>query len=97
MIARVGRIQVHVDKLDGFKNSFEKSVVSVVKQQKGYRSSCLLMDRKTGNCISIGFWDTEQEALADKHTGHLEERVDSLKEFVVVPHVIELYEMAVRD
>ena len=94
MIARVVRFQVNVDKLDEVKKSFEKDVFPAVKLQKGYRSGYLLTDRKTGNCISIAFWDTEHDVLVDEQSGHFQERVNMGKEFFVAPPVRELYEVA---
>ena len=97
MIARVGRFQVKLDKLDEFKNNFEKGVFPAVKQQKGYRSGYLLTDRKTGNCISIGPCDTEHDALADEQSGHFQKRLSVGRGFVVAPPVRELYEVALKD
>jgi heme-degrading monooxygenase HmoA len=97
MIARVTRFQVKVDKLDELKNNFEKDVFPAVKQQKGYRNGYLLTDRKTGNCISLAFWDTEKDVFADEQSGHFQERVNMGKEFFVAPPVRELYEVASKD
>jgi len=63
MIARVSRFQVNVNKLDEVKKVFEEGVIPAVKLQKGYRSGYLLTDRKTGKCISIALWDSEDDVL----------------------------------
>lgn len=97
MVARVTRFQANVDKLYEVKRNFEKSVFPAVKLQKGYRSGYLLTDRKTGNCISFAFWDTEHDALADEQSGHFQDRVNMGKEFFVAPPVRELYEVASKD
>ncbi len=97
MVARVTRFQANVDKLDEVKKNFEKDVFPAVKLQKGYRSGYLLIDRKTGNCISLAFWDTEYDVLADEQSGHFQERVKMGKKFFVAPPVRELYEVASKD
>lgn len=94
MIARVGRFQVNIDKLEEVKKAFEEGVIPTVKLQKGYRSGYLLTDRKTGKCISIALWDSEDDAIADEQSGHFQERVNMGKEFFTVPPVRELYEVA---
>jgi heme-degrading monooxygenase HmoA len=97
MVARVTRFQANVDKLDEVKKNFEKGVFPAVKLQKGYRSGYLLIDRKTGNCISLAFWDTEKDVLADEQSGRYKERVKMGKKFFVAPPVRELYEVASKD
>ncbi len=97
MIARVGRFQVNVDRLDEVKKAFEEGVIPAVKLQKGYRSGYLLTDRKMGKCISIAFWDSEDDAIADEQSGHYQERVNMGKEFFTAPPVRELYEVALKD
>ena len=97
MIARVTRFQVNVDKLDETRKSFEESVIPAVKLQKGYRSGYLLTDRKTGKCLSIAFWDSEEDAIADEQSGHFQERVNMGKEFFTAPPIRELYEVAIKD
>ena len=82
MIARVARFQANIDKLDEVKKSFEKGVFPAVRKQKGFRSGYLLTDSKTGTCISIAFWNTEQDALADEQSGHFQERVNMGKKIL---------------
>jgi heme-degrading monooxygenase HmoA len=97
MIARVTRFQVNVDKLDESIKAFKESVIPAVKLQKGYRSGYLLADHKTGKCISIAFWDSEKDAIADEQSGHYRKRVDIGKNRHTAPPVRELYEVAVQD
>jgi heme-degrading monooxygenase HmoA len=97
MIARVTKFQVNVDKMDELRKNFEKDVFPAAKQQKGYRNGYLLTDRKTGNCISLAFWDTEKDVLADERSGQYQERVNTGKGFFVAPPVRELYQVAAKD
>jgi len=97
MVARVTRFQANVDKLDEVKKNFEKSVFPAVKLRKGYQNGYLLTDRKTGNCISLAFWDTEHDVIADEQSGHFQERINMGKKFFVKPPVRELYEVASKD
>ena len=90
MIARLGRFQVNMDKLDEVKKAFEKGVIPAAKLQKGYRSGYLLTDHKTGKCISITFWDSEKDAVADEQSGQYRERVDMGKDRQIAPPIREL-------
>ena len=95
MIARVTTWQTTLDKLDEGIKSFKEGVVPAVKLRKGFRSGYLLIDRKTGKCISIAFWDSKEDAIADEKSGHYQSRVDIGKSLYKVPPVRELYEVAV--
>jgi heme-degrading monooxygenase HmoA len=97
MIARVGRFQVNIDKLDEVKKVFKEGVIPAAKLRKGYRSGYLLIDRKTGKCISIALWDSEEDAITDEQSGHFQERVNLGKELFTAPPVRELYEVALKD
>lgn len=97
MIARVAKFQVAQDKLDKNIQAFKESVIPAAKLQKGYRSGYLLADRKTGNCISIAFWDSEEDAIADEESGQYQKRVDVGKKYYAVPPVSEIYELAFQD
>jgi heme-degrading monooxygenase HmoA len=94
MIARVVRFQTSMNNLNEVKKSFEKGVFPAVKRQKGFRSGYLLTDSRTGNCISLAFWDSEHDVLADEQTGHFQERLNLGKEFFIAPPVREIYEVA---
>ena len=95
MIARVNTFQVASDKVDETIKSFKEDVFPAVKLQKGYRSGYLLTDRKTGKCISIGFWDGEKDAVADEQSGAYQKRVDTGKNLYTALPVRELYDVTV--
>ncbi len=96
MIARVTTSQSTLDKLDEVIKSFKESVIPAAKLQKGFRGGYLLTDRKTGKFISIAFWNTEKEAIADEKSGQYQRRVDTVKNVVVTPPVREIYEVSVQ-
>jgi len=97
MIARITRFQGNIDKLDEGIKAFKERVIPAVKLQKGYRSGYMLANRKTGKCITIAFWDSEEDAIADEKSGHYQERVDIGKNLYTVPPVRELYEVVAQD
>jgi hypothetical protein len=94
MIARLSRFQVRLDKLDEVKKIIDSSVIPAAKKQQGFQSGYLLIDRKTGNCLTLGFWDTAKNALADERSGHFQQRAAMSQEFYSVPPVREIYEVS---
>jgi heme-degrading monooxygenase HmoA len=97
MIARITRYQVASDKLDEDIKAFKESVIPAAKLQKGFRSGYLLVDRKTGKCISLAFWDSEGDAISDEKSGKYQRRVDIGKSHFIAPPVRELYEVAIQE
>ena len=97
MIARVTRFEVDVGKVEESIKAFKESVIPAVKLQKGYQSGYLLTDRKTGKCISIAFWDSEKDAIADEQSGQYQKRVDIGKNRHKAPPIRELYEVSAQD
>ncbi len=96
MIARVTTWQTTSDKLDDVIKSFKERVFTAAKLQKGYRSSYMLTDRYTGKFISIGFWDSEEDANADEQSGQYQRRVSILKNASVIPPTHELFEVSLQ-
>jgi heme-degrading monooxygenase HmoA len=96
MFARLTIVQVKIDRFDETIRLFEESVVPAAKSQKGYRGGYLLTDRKTGKGISIVFWDSEEDAIANEQSGYYQQQVDKFKEFFTAPPVREGYEVSIQ-
>ena len=96
MFARLTIVQINIDRLDETIKLFEESVVTAAKSQKGYRGIYLLTDRKTGKGVSIAFWDSEEDAIANEQSGYYQEQVGKFKDFFTAPPVREGYEVSVQ-
>ena len=94
MIARVTSLQAKVGHVDEVKKYFDEVVLPAAKVKKGFHSGYLVINRKTGNCLSIAFWDTEADALADEKDGSYQKRANGAKELVVKLTTREIYEVA---
>ena len=97
MIARLTRYQVDANRLDESIKAFKEKVIPAVKLQKGYRSGYLLADRATGKCVTIAFWESEKDLVADQQSGQYGKRVDTGRDRFVTPPVSEVYEVLVQD
>jgi|WetSurMetagenome_2_1015567.scaffolds.fasta_scaffold610686_1 hypothetical protein len=94
MIARVTKFQARIDRLDEVKKIYDEAIFPAAKAQKGFNSGYLLIDRKTGDCVAIGFWDNENAVNTDEKKGHLQERVNMIKDLWLKTPVPELYEVS---
>ena len=96
MFARLTMFQVKSDKLGETIKRFQESVIPAAKSRKGFHGGYLLTDRKTGKCVSVALWDSEEDIIADEQSGHYQERVSIGKESFTTPPVREIYEVSVQ-
>ncbi len=97
MFARFTIVQVSPDKIDETIKLYEESVVPTAKSQKGYKGMTLFTDRKTGRGYSISIWESEEDAIANEHSGYYKEQVGKFAEYLTAPPVQEGYEVTVQD
>jgi len=95
--ARVTITQGKIDKVDESIKLYAESVVPAAKSQKGYRGILLLTNRETGKSISISFWDSEEDAIANEQSGYYQEQVAKFKDLFTAPPIKEGYEVTVKD
>lgn len=97
MFARLTMAQIKVKRIDEFIKRFEESVVPAAKSQKGYCGIYLLVDHKTGNGVSIGLWDNEEDAISNEKNLFYQEQVAKFITFYTKNPIREGYEVAVKD
>jgi heme-degrading monooxygenase HmoA len=61
LYARLVTGSIASDKLDQAIRLWRDSVAPSVRQQKGFKSARLLVERKTGKIASLGLWETEAD------------------------------------
>ena len=96
MYARVTISQTLPGKEDEGIALYRDSVVPAAKQQKGFKGTYLLTDRKMGKSISITLWETEADMTAGESSGFYRQQVAKFKDFYGAPPVREAYEVVVR-
>jgi hypothetical protein len=64
VIARVLRVEVAPDRIDGIVSRYREMVRPIHEQATGLRKHYVLVDRQEGRITIIGVWDS-QEALED--------------------------------
>jgi len=96
MFARLTIVPVKIDKIDETVKIFKENVVPAAKSQKGFRGAYQLIDRKTGKGISITFWDSEDDAIANEQSGYYQEQLSKFKDCFAAPPVREGYEVTLQ-
>jgi len=97
MYARVVTAQVSPDKVEEGIRLWRDSVMPAARQQKGFKSGRLLVDRKTGKVTSVGLWETEADIQASgESSAYLQEQLAKFASLFTAPPVVEHYEVAVE-
>jgi len=96
MFARLTTAQIPIDRIDRFIKIYEESVVPAAKSQKGYKGIYLFVDRKTGKGVSIGLWESEEDAIANEENRFYQEQVAKFITFYTIPPIREGYEVVVQ-
>jgi heme-degrading monooxygenase HmoA len=94
MYVRVTTIQLQPGKVDEAIRIYQDSVVSAAKQQAGFRSTTLLIDRAANKGIALTYWAAEADLLASEASGYYNEQVAKFAPLFAAPPVREIYEVA---
>lgn len=95
MYARVTTVQVSPENMEEAIRLWRDSVMPAAREQKGFKSGRLLVDRKTGRGISIGLWETEADVQASgEGSAYLREQLAKFAGLFTAPPTIEHYEVA---
>ena len=97
MFARLTKARVKIDRIDEFIKRYEKSVVPVMKIQKGFKGLYLLVNRQTGHGISYILWDSEEDALVNEKNRVYQEQIAKFINFYAEPPTREGYEVVIDN
>ncbi len=96
MFARLTIIQVDIERVDEGIELYRDSIVPAAKSQKGFRGISLLVDRKSGKAISLGLWDSEEDAIANEKSRFYQEQVLKGVQYYTNPPIREGYEVVIN-
>jgi heme-degrading monooxygenase HmoA len=97
MYARVTSAQIDPNNIEKFKKIFEESVVPSAKKQKGFHAISLMINPETGDGLSIGYWDSEEDAIATEKSLFYQEQVAKFIPFYVKHPIRDGYEVLVQE
>jgi heme-degrading monooxygenase HmoA len=92
MYARVVTATIAPDRLEEFARVWRETVPPSARQQKGFKSARLLVERGSGRVLSVGLWETEAD-LQGSIAWNLSQVARFAGFFPSQPQV-ELYEVA---
>ncbi|MBU4178926.1 MAG: hypothetical protein KJ907_01395 [Actinobacteria bacterium] len=95
MFARTITVRFKVDRVDEAIRIYEQNIVPIARSLEGYKGIYLLVDRETGNGISLSLWSEEEGAVAGKQGGRFAEEMPKLADVMTVPPVAESFECPV--
>jgi len=94
MHVRVTTIQLQPGKVDEAVRICQESVVPAAKQQAGFQSTTLLIDRAANKGIAITYWASEADLMASEASGYYNEQVAKFGPLLAAAPVREAYEVA---
>jgi heme-degrading monooxygenase HmoA len=97
MYARVTSAQIDPMNIDKFKEIYEESVVPAAKKQKGFQGISLMINRETGDGLSIGYWDSEEDAIETEKNLFYQEQVAKFIPYYVKHPIRDGYEVMVHE
>ncbi len=97
MYARVTSAQIDPKNIEEFTKIYRESVVPAAKKQKGFRGISLMFDPKTGDGLSIGYWKSEEDAIATEKSLFYQEQVAKFIPYYVKHPIRDGYEVLVHE
>jgi heme-degrading monooxygenase HmoA len=97
MFARVTSAQVDPKKIEQCVKIYEESVVPAAKEQRGFLAISLLVNPKTGEFLSIGYYESEEDAIANEKNLFYQEQAAKFIPFYVKHPIREGYEVMVDE
>ena len=94
MYAQISRVQIQPRKMDEAIGIFTDSVLPLVRQQKGFETFYLFVDRSTDRVIVTNLWETEADVAALLESGFYQEQVAKFASIFASPPERGVYEVA---
>ncbi len=95
MHAQVVRANIQPDKIDEGIAIFRDSVAPAARQQQGFKSAYLLLDRAGNKIIGLSFWESEADVANVMTSGFYQEQVGKFAAVFAGPPEREVYEVTV--
>ena len=93
MYSRIVTVQVNPDKTEEAIAIFRDSVIPAAKQQKGFISLMMLMDRSSGKGMAVGVWESEADLNANEASGYYQEQLAKFGGLFTAPPMRDVYEV----
>jgi heme-degrading monooxygenase HmoA len=98
MFARLTLMDIKPERIDEAIKIYEESVIPAARSQKNFLGAYLLSDRQAGKGVSITFWKSEADALANERNRYYQEQLVKFVPLLKDPPtpIREGYEVSVK-
>jgi hypothetical protein len=96
MFARMTMLPFKRELLEEGVQLYKQSVIPDAKKQKGYCGACLLIDPNLGKAISVTFWKSERDAIANEESLYYQEQLVKFLRILSGPPIREGYEVRIN-
>lgn len=96
MHARVTSVTIKPESVDEMTRIYENDVVPVITSQQGCKAVYLLIDRATGEGISLTLWESEADGSAYEGSGTYQAQVDKVRQSFAAAPSLKTYEVAAQ-
>ena len=83
MHARVISLLVREGRLDELVTLLHDDIIPEAHQQPGFHHAALLSDARTGTCILISYWETEEAMLASRASGFYDRQIAKMRDLML--------------
>jgi heme-degrading monooxygenase HmoA len=97
MYARVTTAQINPEDIEEGIKIYKESVVPAAKKQKGFVAISLMINPETGDILSIGYWESEEDAVATEKNLFYQEHVAKFIPFFVQHPIRDGYEVIIQE
>jgi heme-degrading monooxygenase HmoA len=97
MYARVTTLSLKKGKAAEAVRIYETSILPSAKAQKGYRGSYVLADWEADKGLTVTFWESEKDALANEENLYYQEQLIKVMNLFAAMPIREGFEVAVED
>ena len=97
MYARMTRSRVDLDTVDEAVGIVESSILPAAREQPGYRGYVHLVDRATGEGVSLTLWASEEDMRAGETGSYYRDQIAKVRALLAEEPDVRGYEVAVHD
>jgi heme-degrading monooxygenase HmoA len=97
MFARVTTFQIDPKHIEQGVKIYAESVVPAAKKQKGFLAIELMINPESGDGLSIGYWENEEDAVANEKNLFYQEQAAKFLPFFTRDPIREGFEVYVKE
>jgi hypothetical protein len=97
MFARLTNFHIYVKMFQDAVKIYEMSVVPSARVQKGYQGAMLMGNPKTGEGVSITFWNSEKDAESNEKNQYYQDQLIKFITAFTAPPTRQGFEVFIKE